>query len=227
LVPEADDGKSPRPRVLRASPFILISCGLVFFSLIFLLDFTAQSGRGDQQADRGPMQSSVAETTKTAPATPGDKAARRVVPTPEPKPSVQGAPSSVQTEEAAVRPGKANEEPQKEEPTAPAPPTPAASNMASNTEAPGVDSQGAPPVQTVGGFTLQVGSYNDAAQAQERAARLAAVGVKSNVIRAEIPRRGTWYRVQTGRFDSRDEATRFGAQLRAKGAVADYIVTQL
>jgi cell division protein FtsN len=79
--------------------------------------------------------------------------------------------------------------------------------------------------QGEGSLTIQVGSYNERAQAEARAASLKSAGIEAWVARAEIPGKGTWYRVQTGRFTSREEAERYGAQLRAKGAVKDLIIT--
>ncbi|HYE65486.1 MAG TPA: SPOR domain-containing protein [Pyrinomonadaceae bacterium] len=80
--------------------------------------------------------------------------------------------------------------------------------------------------QKAGGFTIQVGSYDTLAQAAERVARLRSAGYEARVVRAEIPKRGTWYRVQTGRFSNRDEAARYGTQLRAKGAAESLMITE-
>lgn len=78
-----------------------------------------------------------------------------------------------------------------------------------------------------GKFTVQVGSYNERAQADERVAGLQSSGFEARVVAAELPNRGTWYRVQIGRFASRDEATRYGAQLRARGVADNMIVTEM
>ncbi|HEX8473337.1 MAG TPA: SPOR domain-containing protein [Pyrinomonadaceae bacterium] len=78
-----------------------------------------------------------------------------------------------------------------------------------------------------GKFTLQVGSYNDKAQADQRVASLKAAGFDARAVAVEIPKRGTWYRIQSGRFAARDEATRYGAQLRAKGAADSVLVAEV
>ncbi|HYY58909.1 MAG TPA: SPOR domain-containing protein [Pyrinomonadaceae bacterium] len=218
-VSEAEERERPRPRVLRASPFILISCGLAFLSLIFLLDFTSQTG---QQVSDGRTGPNGPEKNQIVPAGVRENPSSMNAHATEAKPPVQTATTVVPTVEAATRVGKENEEAEKER-AAPASQTPAVNNV----EPPAATMPRPPALQTEGGFTLQVGSYNDSAQAQERVAKLGSAGVWANVIRVEIPRRGTWYRVQTGSFRSREEATRFGAQLRAKGAVADFIVTTL
>ncbi|MGH9832345.1 MAG: SPOR domain-containing protein [Blastocatellia bacterium] len=76
-----------------------------------------------------------------------------------------------------------------------------------------------------GNLTIQIGSFNDQAQANERAARLKSAGFDARVVRADIPGKGTWYRVQVGGFASREEATSYGNQLRAKNLAQDFIVT--
>jgi cell division protein FtsN len=87
----------------------------------------------------------------------------------------------------------------------------------------------APPTSTPnkGNMTIQVASFNDQSQANDRAARLKSAGVDARVVRAEIQGKGTWYRVQIGGFGNREEATSYGNQLRAKGAVQDFIVTSI
>jgi cell division septation protein DedD len=82
-------------------------------------------------------------------------------------------------------------------------------------------------VEPSGNFTVQVGSYNEASQANERVSVLRASGVEARAAAVEIPKRGTWYRVQAGRFQTREEATRFGAQLRARGAAENVIVAEV
>lgn len=44
---------------------------------------------------------------------------------------------------------------------------------------------------------------------------------------AELPNRGTWYRVQAGSFQTRDEAGKAGSQLRAKGAASTVMVVEI
>lgn len=78
-----------------------------------------------------------------------------------------------------------------------------------------------------GKITIQVGSYNEAAQAEERVASLKSAGFEARRVAIEIPQRGTWYRVQSGRFVRRDEAERYGKQLRDKGLVSSFITTDV
>ncbi|MGH9845489.1 MAG: SPOR domain-containing protein [Blastocatellia bacterium] len=88
----------------------------------------------------------------------------------------------------------------------------------------------APAVQETpnrGNLTVQAGSFPDKGQADERISRLKAAGVDARAVRADIPGRGTWYRVQIGGFPAREEATRYGNQLRSKGLVQDFIVVTI
>jgi cell division protein FtsN len=81
------------------------------------------------------------------------------------------------------------------------------------------------PTPNKGNLTIQVASFNDQAQANERSSRLKSMGIDARVVKADIPGKGTWYRVQIGGFGSREEAGSYGNQLKAKGAVQDFIVT--
>jgi len=78
-----------------------------------------------------------------------------------------------------------------------------------------------------GKVTIQIGSYNAAAEAEARVANLKSAGFEARAVEVEIPKRGTWYRVQSGRFVSRDEAERYGKQLRDKGVVSSFITTDV
>jgi cell division protein FtsN len=78
-----------------------------------------------------------------------------------------------------------------------------------------------------GNLTIQIGSFKDQAEADGRAAKLKSQGVDARVVRADIPGKGTWYRVQVGGFASREEASSYGNQLRSKGLVQDFIVTTI
>ncbi len=76
-----------------------------------------------------------------------------------------------------------------------------------------------------GSLTVQVGSYKDQNEANQKAGSLKAAGVEARVVKADIPNKGTWYRVQAGRFTSREEAARYGSQLKARGSAKEMIVT--
>jgi cell division septation protein DedD len=78
-----------------------------------------------------------------------------------------------------------------------------------------------------GKVTIQVGSYNAATEAEARVANLKSAGFEARSVEVVIPKRGTWYRVQSGRFVNRDEAERYGKQLRDKGIVSSFITTDV
>lgn len=81
-----------------------------------------------------------------------------------------------------------------------------------------------PSVTAKGQFTVQVGSHNDVEEANAQAAKLSAAGFEPRIVSVDIPKRGRWYRIQTGSFSSRDEANRYGAQIVAKGAAENFVV---
>lgn len=121
-------------------------------------------------------------------------------------------------------------------PTAAPSQTPKAASAAATpapTAAPAKPTPSAPPQQPAGhavgqsdgSLTVQIGSFNDAEQARQRAEKLRAAGLEVRVVKAQIPQKGTWYRLQTGRFTSQAEADRYRNELRAKGTVKDSIVT--
>lgn len=71
-----------------------------------------------------------------------------------------------------------------------------------------------------GRFALQAAAFPTQAGADELAQKLKSAGVPSYVVSADLPRRGTWFRVRVGRFNTAEDAQRFAgeAQLRAKSA---------
>ena len=55
-------------------------------------------------------------------------------------------------------------------------------------------------------YTLQLSSFRDQLEAELFVKKLARAGVHARVQRTAIPRRGTWYRVRVGQYDSWKEA---------------------
>lgn len=76
-----------------------------------------------------------------------------------------------------------------------------------------------------GSLTIQIASFNDQAQANERVNSLRSKGIEARAVRVEIPNKGTWYRVQIGGFKSREEASGYANQLKSKGILQDFIIT--
>ncbi len=84
----------------------------------------------------------------------------------------------------------------------------------------------APPTPKNGNLTIQVASFNDQAQANDRVSRLHQAKVDARIVQAEVGGK-TWYRVQIGGFKSREEASKYASQLKAQGAVQDFIITTI
>lgn len=92
------------------------------------------------------------------------------------------------------------------------------SGVASETGASGAGASGAGNAH--GRFALQAASFPAQAGADELAQKLRSAGVPSYVVSADLARRGRWFRVRVGRFNSAEDAQRFAgeAQQRAKAA---------
>jgi cell division protein FtsN len=73
-----------------------------------------------------------------------------------------------------------------------------------------------PPAQAVkgGAFTLQLSAFQDRQEADRFAARLRDRGYAPYILAAEVPGKGTWYRVRMGSFATRDAASRYLADFK-------------
>jgi cell division septation protein DedD len=76
-----------------------------------------------------------------------------------------------------------------------------------------------------GEFTIQIGSFSDQLQANERAASLRPQGISASVVKVDLPGIGIRYRVYIGGFNDRNDATAIALKLRGKGVIQDFIVT--
>jgi hypothetical protein len=65
-------------------------------------------------------------------------------------------------------------------------------------------------------FTVQVKAVTDKGEADSFSASLRARGFKPNVVLANIPEKGRYYRIRVGKFESLDEARRFHKEIKAK-----------
>ncbi len=95
------------------------------------------------------------------------------------------------------------------------------------TKPPAVATAPASTTPNKGNITIQAGSYSDQGQATGRVSALKAASVDARVVTANIPGKGTWYRVQIGRFPSREAAASYANGLRGKGALPDFLVTPI
>jgi cell division septation protein DedD len=214
---------------LRIAPVLLLLGALVFFALYYLgnrvgvrdksQDVAATQAQSEPQSATAPAAAAVPENSQNASQSAQPVESIAATTTTEPAPT-----TPVALKEEAPKPAEkpvaetAKPEPQPPVTVAAPPAVVATTAPAATTTAPVSD-------QSAGNFTVQVGSYNNSAQADERVSRLRSSGIEARVIRAEIPRRGTWYRVQAGRFASQTEAARYATELKGKGATDDFVVT--
>lgn len=75
-------------------------------------------------------------------------------------------------------------------------------------------------------FTIQLGSFRIAAEAEQQAAGLRAAGFEARVFEQKNSKR-PWYCVQTGLFDERAGAESHLAELRAKNLAVQYTLREL
>ena len=76
-----------------------------------------------------------------------------------------------------------------------------------------------------GAYQLQVSSFQSESEGQKFASELRARGHKSYVYRAEVPGRGTWYRVRIGPFASLSEAKSYRSKFEEKERMTPFLVT--
>lgn len=75
-----------------------------------------------------------------------------------------------------------------------------------------------------GGWQVQVSSFKTQGEADAFANQLRARGHKAHVQRAEIPKRGTWYRVKIGPFGTQGEAIKYRTSFEAKEKMPGFVV---
>jgi cell division protein FtsN len=72
-------------------------------------------------------------------------------------------------------------------------------------------------------YFIQAGSFQNPADADNQKARLAILGFESSVEPANLPDKGTWYRVRLGPYTKVDEINRVRASLAQSGIDASLI----
>ena len=53
------------------------------------------------------------------------------------------------------------------------------------------------------------------------------IGVPAQIVRADLGKRGIYFRVMTGRFMKPDEARKYGQELLSKGKVQEFVVARM
>ncbi|HYG11332.1 MAG TPA: SPOR domain-containing protein [Pyrinomonadaceae bacterium] len=205
-------------RLMRVSPVWLLLAGLSFISFIVFCNWLIKPA---EQAGDAARPVAAANNRATNQST-----TRANVPT-----STAQSPVNSQIGQPSNQPGVAfiSTEAKEAMPPVAAPSVESVGAKAAVEEKPAIpasSSNGAGGAKE-GKVTIQVGSYNAASEADARVATLRSAGFDARSVEVEIPKRGTWYRVQSGRFVSRDEAERYGKQLRDKGVVSSFITTDV
>lgn len=85
-------------------------------------------------------------------------------------------------------------------------------------------SQAPAPAGKEGGYQLQVSSFRSQAEAEQFATELRARGHKAYVLQANVPGRGTWYRVRIGPFPSQHAAASYRIGFEGREHVVPFIV---
>lgn len=75
-------------------------------------------------------------------------------------------------------------------------------------------------------YSVQVGSYKNASSADGVVALLKARGYDGSCRTVDIPDRGTWHRVLTGRYNSKDHAMQAGRELQEKGVIGEFAIVK-
>lgn len=208
-------------RLMRISPLWLLVCGITFISVIFVSNQFAKPAEAEQHIAANYIVPDN-KATNQALADPLPPAANQTTASVQDVSQVSAPAAAELKDEAEDVEGDDDAEEQDEPEPAPAPSIVPAVETKSDVAATASSSEG----EKTGGLTIQIGSYNAIEQANERLARLQAAGFDARVVTVELPKRGTWYRVQAGRFSSREEATRYGNEMKAKAATDSFIVTE-
>ncbi|HKP72620.1 MAG TPA: SPOR domain-containing protein, partial [Pyrinomonadaceae bacterium] len=199
-------------RLMRVSPLWLLLAGLSFISFIVLCNWLIKPGE------------TAAEPERTV-------AAARSQATNQPVSRLAGSSTTAQTPATSAPAQQTAEKPvafvPTEAKTASQPVAAPSVESVKVKQTPPASSSNASNESKTGKVTIQIGSYNEAGQAEARVADLKSAGFEARVVEVEIPKRGTWYRVQSGRFETRDDAERYGKQLREKGVASSFITTDV
>ncbi|HET9037255.1 MAG TPA: SPOR domain-containing protein [Myxococcaceae bacterium] len=159
---------------------------------------TASSTGVTAHASPAPVASATAVSAPAASATAPAVAAKPTLP----RPAAVPPPATAETKtERKAEPEKKAE-----------PARPAAAESVTTRSAPAA-AHPAPKVpeatSATGAFTLQLGASNNRDDAERQASRLREKGYAPYIVAAEVPGKGTWYRVRMGSFPTKDAATRY------------------
>jgi septal ring-binding cell division protein DamX len=88
---------------------------------------------------------------------------------------------------------------------------------------PGVSAEKLAAASKPGHYTLQLSAFQDRAEAEDFAKKLGPIGYKPNIVAADIPGRGVWYRVRVGDFASQKAALDAKSDLERKLHIIAYV----
>ena len=91
-------------------------------------------------------------------------------------------------------------------------------------EASAEESKAAAPAGHLGGYQLQVSSFKTRGEADAFAQQLRVRGHKAYVLEANVPGRGTWYRVRVGPFPTQAAASSYRSSFEAREHVVPFVV---
>ncbi len=77
--------------------------------------------------------------------------------------------------------------------------------------------------KAAGRYTLQLSAFQERSEADEFAKKLSGTGYKANIVAADIPGRGVWYRVRVGDFTSQKAALDAKADIERKLHIIAYV----
>jgi cell division septation protein DedD len=74
-----------------------------------------------------------------------------------------------------------------------------------------------------GAFTLQISAFQNRPEADRFAAKLRDRGYAPYIVAAEVPNKGTWYRVRMGSFPSKEAASRYLADFKRETQIDAFV----
>ncbi len=208
----------------------LLAAGIVVLGAVFTLGvLVGQKLAGAPRTDRAPdllsaldQKSAALERARAAPtltfqeeltadggATPAGKA--------KPEPAAKAAESKPEVAKAVEK-----------KPEAPSSKSADAGAVATRSPAPAAPAAAKPPDATAvpgGAFTLQLGASQNREDAERMVSRLREKGYAPYIVSAEVPGKGTYYRVRMGSFATREAASRYLEDFRRETKTEAFVAS--
>jgi hypothetical protein len=74
-------------------------------------------------------------------------------------------------------------------------------------------------------FTVQIKASPTRADAEEEVRQLKAQSISAYIVKSDVPGKGVFYRVRAGVFSTRNDASKYGANLQQRGLISEFFVT--